>query len=180
MGKVLEKLKERPAVKSITENSNGIIVLLADGYASDGKVEAVVTTAHAARLFIDAASNGREPARRQRTVRSPDGNVVELPVRNVPKFTMAKIQGPPCPLYKRPKGFNPTELEGKLAFLAGFPIDSNPYGMSAAGKEWDNAYRAAQRAAGVAESVRTIPTEEREILPETDEVTPDEDFAEAA
>lgn len=68
IGKVFEKLAARPAVEAIrfykvdgTESATAVArcgVFLHSGYQSNGTTDAVVKTAHEARLFIDAAKLG--------------------------------------------------------------------------------------------------------------------------
>ncbi len=50
----------------------------------------------------------------------------------------------PTPLWLLPPGFNPNEAEGREAFEAGEPIDYNPYGESAAGKDWERGWKMAE------------------------------------
>lgn len=141
MGKVLDKLSKLASVKSLTEAGGNIHVVLADGYANEGKVETVVQTAHAARLFIQGASDGTTPARRQRQTRmTDDGEVLEeVPVRNVPRYP-GLPEEMRRPLYEMHKGYSPTEAEGRDAFTRGFEKDSHGYGESAAARDFENSW----------------------------------------
>jgi hypothetical protein len=53
----------------------------------------------------------------------------------------------PTPLHQLPKGWNANEAEGRAAFHAGDPMDSHRYGDCSAGKEFERAWRQAERMA---------------------------------
>jgi hypothetical protein len=172
MGKVLEKLQALPAVKTLVQGKNGISITLSDGYAQpDGSLEVVVQTAHAARLWIQSASNGRDTARRSRKVKTmqvmgEDGQVVEQEVEAVVPYPGIPKEDRK-PIWEYPKGFNMTDIEARDAFRRGYAKNSHCAGATTYAKEFEQSWEAERRAAearaakeateAVVESLPTVP-----------------------
>jgi hypothetical protein len=147
MGKVLEKLAKLPAVKSLTEGSDGIAIVLLDGR------ETVVKTAHAARLFIQ----GDKPAATRTAVPSSNDNGEGIVVPLIPEIRVPRYPGMAkaamrdgddyvaVPIWERNKGFSPNSAEGEDAFKRGYDRKSHYYGESSAAKEFELAWDAAKR-----------------------------------
>lgn len=155
MGKVLDKLQAMAAVKSLVQGSNGIVILLNDTYKrEDGATETVVQTAHAARLWIQEASNGRDAPRKARKVvqiATEDGEFIEQEIED----TVVRYPGiakEDCkPIWELPKGWNPNDAEGRDAFRRGYARNSHPFGdLATAGKEFEAAWDQEKRKADVA------------------------------
>ena len=152
MGKVLEKLAKLPAVKSLSEGTDGIAIVLVDGR------ESVVKTAHAARLFIQ----GTKAPTKSASADGENDNANPVPVVEeirVPRYPgirkAAELNGEDyvaVPIWDRDKSFSPNSAEGKDAFKRGFDRKSHYYGESSAAKEfeqaWDQAKRDASASAG--------------------------------
>ncbi len=143
MGKVLQKLSAIPTVKSLTETDGKIQIVMVDGS------ETIVTTAHAARLFIQGSNS---PAGAS-TPREPGSNdnatlvAVEAPLP--PKYPGISPEDRK-PIWEHPKGYQPNIAEGADAFKRGYARNSHRKGESAGAKEfegaWDHAKRAAEQA----------------------------------
>ena len=141
MGKVLQKLAERQEVKSLNKTGDEIKIVLADGYSQeDGSVETVVTTAHAARMWIQAASNGVK-----KTVRT--SSTGETIVDEGPQ--VEKYPGLPPefrkPIWELPKNFSPNDAEGRDAYRRGYAKTSHYAGESSAAKEFESAWEQERR-----------------------------------
>lgn len=147
MGKVLDRLAALPSVKTLNVGPDGISIVLADGYANEGAVETIVQTAHAARLWIQAASNGREgPKRKARplTVATENGDLIQSP--DMEMFTMKGYYGGPyLPLQQRSKDFCASSFQGRYAYLNGFALKSHGWGQTSAGKNFEAAWLSVQR-----------------------------------
>ncbi len=149
MGKVFDKLKTLPAVKAIQDVGETALIILAEGYANDGKVECNVSTAHAARLFIEGASNGKAPAARKRIVRiiTEDGEIVEQASEEIRVAKYPGVLPEDCkPLAEWPRHYDFNGHEGRDAFRRGFDLKSHYRGESLGGREFEAGWKQEQRA----------------------------------
>lgn len=150
MGKVFDKLKALPAVKCIQDAGDTALIVLADGYANDGKVECNVATAHAARIWIEGASNGTTSTSRKRTVRviTEDGeeivqHIEEVKVAKWPGVTAEEVAT--LPPFNERRDFDYNAFEGRCAFRRGFDIKSHYRGESLGGREFEAGWKQEQR-----------------------------------
>lgn len=150
MGKVLEKLKAQPIVKSIDDVDGGHMVVLNNG------LEKLCKSAHEARLFISGHTPkalSRATASRSSTPNAPtsNDNATVVPVAEVYVPPVAKYPGLPAemrkPIWEFTKGTDITELEGKDAFLRGFDRKSHYRGDSQSAKDFESAWDRAKREA---------------------------------
>ena len=156
MGKVLEKLKALPIVKSIDDVKGQHMVVLNNG------LEKLCNSAHEARLFIQehtpkalsraTASRSSAPS----TPTSTDGDAGPVVQNFVPEIRCAKYPGLPDemrkPIWEWPKGFEITSLEGKDAYLRGFERKSHYRGESQSAKDFEVAWDSARREAEAAQT----------------------------
>lgn len=158
MGKVIQKLQTSAAVATISDGGDAYVVVLAEGYASDGKVETRANSAHQVRLFVDAASNGSAPTRTPRVVKVvdndsdvDDGGIHEPiePVRRVVAYPGLPLETRK-PIWEHPKGFSASEHEGRDAFQRGFDKDSHCAGKSVRARDFEEAWERARRVAETA------------------------------
>lgn len=141
MGKVFQKLALLASVQSITFDAAAMATItLASGYSNGGKDVLVCKTAHEARLWIQAATNGNVIPMRRRAAAVVTGEVVDEPA-----VTPYAGLGPDYkkPIWELPKGFNRPAVEGRDAFLRGFARNSHPYGETLSGREFEAAWKLA-------------------------------------
>lgn len=142
MGKVLLKLAERAEVKTINKIDAGIKIVLEDGYAQeDGATETVVATAHAARLWIQSASNGTV----KKTTRTVDGQTVEVEVEPEVERYPGVLPEERKPIWDRPKNWNPSDFEGRDAYRRGYAKKSHHAGDSQAAKDFESGWEQERR-----------------------------------